>query len=188
MGIQMPFGRASWVLRALLADAPSPEGLRRQIAARAAMLVPCDEVAGRPTIVKRLVHLHVGDSEALRQRLLGLPVERLVHDEGMNLGACAPKVQRCRRHLVHQLNHYLWLDGMKVEQRRHYQKRLKRLLWRQGPRAPEPPRAWMPLSKSCSATASVNRPSTSKTLSRKPSPGKPTRALPLRPPLLWSGR
>jgi len=172
MGIQMPFGRASWVLRALLADAPSPEGLRRQIAARAAMLVPCDEVAGttvlvdstrvkagknprgsaahlavtavpgpevagRPTIVKRLVHLHVGDSEALRQRLLGLPVERLVHDGGMNLGACAPKVQSCRRHLVHQLNHYLWLDGMKVEQRRHYQKRLKRLLWRQGPRAPE---------------------------------------------------
>jgi len=137
MGIQMPFGRASWVLRALLADAPSPEGLRRQIAARAAMLVPCDEVAGRPTIVKRLVHLHVGDSEALRQRLLGLPIERLVHDGGMNLGACAPKVQSCRRHLVHQLNHYLWLDGMKVEQRRHYQKRLKRLLWRQGPRAPE---------------------------------------------------
>ena len=171
MGIQMPFGRASWALRALLADAPSPEGLRRQIAARAAACTPCGEVAGktvlvdgtrvkagnnprgsavhlaisavpgpevagRPTIVKRLVHLHVGDSEGLRQRLRGLPVERLVHDGGMNLEGCASKVQRCRWHLVHQLNHYLWQDGMKVEQRRHYQKRLKRLLWRKGPRAP----------------------------------------------------
>jgi len=172
LGIQMPFGRASWALRTLLADAPSPEGVRRQIAARAATLAPCDkvagttvlvdgtrvkagknprgaaahlaitavpgpEVAGRPSILKRLVHLHVGDSEALRQRLLGLPVERLVHDGGMNLKACASNVQRCRWHLVHQLNHYLWQDGMKVERRRHYQKRLKRLLWRQGPRAPE---------------------------------------------------
>jgi len=172
LGIQMPFGRASRALRALLADAPSPEGLRRQIAAKAATLVPCDEVAGktvlvdatrvkagknprgsavhlavsavpgprgagRPTIIKRLGHLHVGDAEGLRQRLLGLPVERLVHDGGLNLEACASKVQRCRWHLVHQLNHCLWQDGMKVEQRRHYQKRLKRLLWRQGPRAPE---------------------------------------------------
>ncbi|NPV04421.1 MAG: hypothetical protein HPY67_16080 [Syntrophaceae bacterium] len=172
LGIQMPFGRASWALRALLADAPSPEGLRRQIAARAATLAPSDEVAGktvlvdgtrvkagknprgsavylavsaipgpavagRPTIVKRLVHVHVGDAEGLRRRLLGLPIERLVHDGGLNLEACASAVQRCRWHLVHQLNHYLWLDGMQVEQRRHYQKRLKRLLWRRGPRAPE---------------------------------------------------
>jgi len=51
----------------------------------------------------------------------GLPIERLVHDGGMNLEACASKVQRCRWHLVHQLNHYLWQDGMKVKQRRHYQ-------------------------------------------------------------------
>ena len=172
MGIQMPFGRASWALRALLADAPSPEGLRRQIAARAAACTPCDEVAGktvlvdgtrvkagnnprgsavhlaisavpgpevagRPTIIKRLVHLHVGDAEGLRQRLLGLPVERLVHDGGLNLEACASQVQRCRWHLVHQLNHYLWLDGMKVERRRHYQQRLKSLLWHPSPRAPE---------------------------------------------------
>jgi hypothetical protein len=112
----------------------NPRGAAAHLAITA---VPGPEVAGRPSILKRLVHLHVGDSEALRQRLLGLPVERLVHDGGMNLKACASNVQRCRWHLVHQLNHYLWQDGMKVERRRHYQKRLKRLLWRQGPRAPE---------------------------------------------------
>lgn len=172
LGIQMPYHRSSRTLQALLADAPSPEGLRRYIAARAAALSPCDEVAGktvlvdgtrvkagdnprgsavhlaitavpgpevagRPTIDKRLVHLHVGDAEGLRQRLLALPIERLVHDGGLNLDACAPKLQRCRWHLVHQLSHFLWLDGMKVECRRHYQGRLKRLLWYQGRRAPE---------------------------------------------------
>jgi hypothetical protein len=51
LGIQMPFGRASWALRALLADAPSPEGLRRQIAARAATFAPCDAVAGTTVLV-----------------------------------------------------------------------------------------------------------------------------------------
>jgi hypothetical protein len=172
MGIQLPFGRSSRILQALLADAPSPEGLRRQIAARAAALSPCDEVAGktvlvdgtrvkagdnprgsavhlaitavpgpevagRPTIDKRLLHLHVGDSEGLRDRLQELPIERLVHDGGMNLEACALRVQRCRWHLVHQLDHYLWQDGMKVGRRRHYQDRLKSLLWHPGPRAPE---------------------------------------------------
>jgi len=172
LGIQLPYGRSSRILQVLLADAPSPEGLRRQIAARAAALSPCDEVAGktvlvdgtrvkagdnprgsavhlaitatpgpevagRPTIDKRLVHLHVGDSEALRQRLLTLPIERLVHDGGINLEACASRVQRCRWHLVHQLDHFLWLDGMKVKRRRYYQKRLKSLLWHKSQRAPK---------------------------------------------------
>jgi len=171
LGIQMPFGRASRIMKALLADAPSPEGLRGQIAARAAALSPCDdvadktvlvdstrvkagdnprgsavhlaitavvgpEVAGRPTIDKRLVHLHVGDSEGLRQRLLELPIERLVHDGGINLEACARRVQRCRWHLVHQLEHYLWQDGLKVAHRRLYQDRLQAMLWHNSPRAP----------------------------------------------------
>jgi len=172
MGIQLPYGRSSRILQVLLADAPSPEGLRSQIAARAAALSPCDEVAGktvlvdgtrvkagdnprgsavhlaitaapgpevagRPTIDKRLVHLHVGDAEGLRRRLLALPIERLVHDGGLKLDACAPKVQRCRWHLVHQLDHFLWLDGMKVGRRRHYQERLKSLLWHKGQRGPK---------------------------------------------------
>ncbi|HPC73699.1 MAG: IS3 family transposase [Syntrophales bacterium] len=57
-----------------------------------------------------------------------------------------------------------------------------------GARDPAPPRSSMPLSKGYSVTASVSRPSTSKTLSRKPSAGRPKRALPSRRPLPWSGR
>ncbi|MBK7552765.1 MAG: hypothetical protein IPI61_14425 [Syntrophaceae bacterium] len=84
-------------------------------------------MAGRPSILKRLVHLHVGDS---RPCVSGFwAAGRTARARwGMNLKACASNVQRRRWHLVHQLNHYLWQDGMKVERRRHYQKR--RSVWR----------------------------------------------------------
>lgn len=169
MGIQMSFGRASRVLKALLADAPSPEGIRHRIAQRASAIALCSDVAqqtvlvdgtrvkagskqrgaavhlaitaaegpevdGRPTIEKRLVHLHVGDSTALRKRLTELPVTRLVHDGGMHLEDCAERVQRCRWHLVHQLDFYLWQDGLKAEHRCDYQDRLQALLCNRGPR------------------------------------------------------
>jgi hypothetical protein len=164
LGIQIPFARSSWIMKSLLADAPSAESLRCKIAERAAEIVPCQDVsnktvlvdssrvksgfnprgsavylavtackgpiiAGRPTIDKRLIHLHVGTSEPLRTRLLELPIKRLVHDGGMNMESCAKHVQRCRWHLIHQLGHFLWRDGISVKARRRYQKRLRCILW-----------------------------------------------------------
>jgi hypothetical protein len=77
----------------------------------------------------------VGDSRALRKRLSELPVERLVHDGGISLEDCAERVQRCRWHLVHQLDFYLWQDRLKAEHRCGYQDRLQALLCNTGPQA-----------------------------------------------------
>ena len=67
---------------------------------------------GRPTCQKRLVHLHVGTSSKLKQRLKATGATHVVHDGGENLEGCAPHLQRCRWHLGHQLKHYLWQDGV----------------------------------------------------------------------------
>lgn len=67
---------------------------------------------GRPTCQKQLVHLHVGTSAKLKQRLKDVGATHVVHDGGENLEGCAPHLQRCRWHLGHQLKHYLWQDGV----------------------------------------------------------------------------
>ena len=49
----------------------------------------------RATIVKRLIHLHVGAQEALKQRLKDLQAQRVVHDSGGSYARCISHVQRC---------------------------------------------------------------------------------------------
>jgi transposase-like protein len=90
---------------------------------------PGPTVAGRKTITKRLLHLHVGNVGPLRQRLKDLRPQYLVHDGGESYSDCAENVQRCRWHLVHQLKHYLWQDGLAFEERGFYQDCLYSVLW-----------------------------------------------------------
>lgn len=97
---------------------------------------PGPVVAGRPTIRKELVHLHVGDAEPLRDHLRAIRPERIVHDGDMDFSSCADSVQRCRWHLVHQLKHYLWQDDIPYEERGIYQSRLKDILFGEQVTAP----------------------------------------------------
>jgi hypothetical protein len=61
--------------------------------------------AGRPSIKKRLFHLHVGSSGKLRKRLKRIGAQNLVRDGFENLAGCATNVQRCSWHLAHQLKY-----------------------------------------------------------------------------------
>jgi len=97
---------------------------------------PGPMVAGRPTIRKELVHLHVGDAKPLRDHLKVIRPQRIVHDGEMDFTDCADSVQRCRWHLVYQLKHYLWQDGIAYEDRGIYQSRLKNILFEQRSTAP----------------------------------------------------
>ncbi len=93
-------------------------------------------VAGRPTIKKELVHLHVGGAEPLRDHLGAIQPERIVHDGDTDFSDCADSVQRCRWHLVHQLKHYLWQDDIPHKDRGIYQGRLKDILFGEQSTAP----------------------------------------------------
>ena len=97
---------------------------------------PGPMVAGRPTIRKELVHLHVGDVEPLRDHLGAIRPQRIVHDGDTDFSDCADSIQRCRWHLVHQLKHYLWQDGIPHEDRGIYQSRLKDILFGERSTAP----------------------------------------------------
>ena len=85
---------------------------------------------GRPSIVKKLIHLNVGSTDAVKDRLRTVRAQRVVHDGGEDYSECATHVQRCRWHLVHQLKHYLWQDGIAWKNRAAYQDRLRQILWR----------------------------------------------------------
>lgn len=93
-------------------------------------------IAGRPTIRKELVHLHVGDVEPLRDHLGIIRPQRIVHDGDTDFSDCADSVQRCRWHLVYQLKHYLWQDDIPHEDRAIYQGRLKDILFGERRTAP----------------------------------------------------
>lgn len=97
---------------------------------------PGPVVAGRPTIRKKMVHLHVGEVEPLRDHLRAIRPERIVHDGDTDFSGCADSVQRCRWHLVHQLKHYLWQDDIPHEDRGIYQSRLKDILFGERSTAP----------------------------------------------------
>ncbi len=84
---------------------------------------------GRPSIKKRLLHLHVGGVHRLHNALGMMQPERLVHDGGEDYTAVSKYPQRCRWHLVHQLKHYLWQDGVPHEIRGRCQKSLRDVLW-----------------------------------------------------------
>ena len=87
------------------------------------------QIAGRPSIEKRLLHLHVGDGGKLKKCLKRIGTQYLVHDGFESLAHCATNVQRCRWHLVHQLKYYLRQDGVPFGSRPCYQNSLKRILW-----------------------------------------------------------
>lgn len=97
---------------------------------------PGPMVAGRPTIRKELVHLHVGDVEPLRDHLGAIRPQRIVHDGDTDFSDCADCVQRCRWHLVYQLKHYLWQDEIPYKDRGIYQGRLKNILFGERSTAP----------------------------------------------------
>ncbi len=87
------------------------------------------EKAGRPTIIKKLFHLHVGNAAPLKEALKTKRVKRLVHDGGEDFSHAKIKVQRCLFHLIHQLKHYLWQDGVPFEKRAAYQDSLREVLY-----------------------------------------------------------
>lgn len=84
---------------------------------------------GRPSIKKQLLHLHVGGFHRLYNALDVMQTERLVHDGGEDYTAVSKYSQRCRWHLVHQLKHYLWQDGVPHEIRGSCQEVLRDVLW-----------------------------------------------------------
>jgi len=86
------------------------------------------EKHGRPTCIKRLVHLHVGDATPVKKRLQDIMPDYLVHDGGEDLADCAKHVQRCRWHLTHQLKHYLWLDRIPRDFRPAFQDGIRSIL------------------------------------------------------------
>ena len=163
LAVQMPYARSASVIKLLTEGTISAEGLRQQVARKAALLrwryptakdtVLVDstkvksgtkqrgrsvymaikaklgaQVAGRPSIAKRVLHLHVGDSQPLKTWLSRASAKRLVHDGGEQLADHAAFSQRCQWHLVYQLKHYLWQDGVAFENRAEYQKQLKQIL------------------------------------------------------------
>ena len=83
---------------------------------------------GRSTCIKSLIHLHVGDAAPVKKRLQAIRPDYLVHDGGEALTDCAKNVQRCRWHLAHQLNHYLWQDQVPHALRPAFQKKVRSIL------------------------------------------------------------
>ena len=163
LAVQMPYVRSASVIKLLTEGTISAEGLRQQVARKAALLrwryptakdtVLVDstkvksgtkqrgrsvymaikaklgaQVAGRSSIAKRVLHLHVGDSQPLKTWLSRASAKRLVHDGGEQLADHVVFSQRCQWHLVYQLKHYLWQDGVAFENRAEYQKQLKQIL------------------------------------------------------------
>lgn len=164
LAVQIPYTRSASVIRLLTEGSISAEGLRQQMARKAALLrwpsptakdtvlvdstkvksgtkqrgrsvymaikaKPQAQVAGRPRIAKRILHLHVGDSQPLKNWLSRASIKRLVHDGGEHLVDYSVFTQRCQWHLVYQLKHYLWQDGVAFEDRAEYQKQLKQILY-----------------------------------------------------------
>jgi len=91
---------------------------------------PTGAVSGRNQIHKRLLFLQTGSGSEVKEGLKSLGAEAIVHDGDMDLAGCAPKLQRCLWHLPYQLQHFLWLDGMAWERRKHYIKELTRVLYK----------------------------------------------------------
>jgi hypothetical protein len=90
---------------------------------------PNGPVSGRNQIHKRLLFLRTGSGHVVKESLKSLDAEAIVHDGDMDLAGCAPKLQRCLWHLPHQLQHFLWLDGVAWPRRKRYIKELIRILY-----------------------------------------------------------
>jgi len=84
---------------------------------------------GRNQMRKRLCFLRVAPASNIKVSLRSLKAKGIVHDGEMNLSGCAKGVQRGLWHLVHQLKHYLWLDGISSRQNVPYVKELIGVLY-----------------------------------------------------------
>jgi len=90
---------------------------------------PGKRIGKRHTMIKRLLFLKTGNAKAIKETLKSLNAKGIVHDGNMDLTGCAPFIQRCLWHLVHQLKHFLWLDGMPHQEKEPYVKELIEILF-----------------------------------------------------------
>lgn len=90
---------------------------------------PGEPKGRRNTIRKRLLFLKTGDANGIKKSLKDLKAKGIVHDGDMDLTGCAKHIQRCLWHLVHQLKHFLWQDGVPFEARKPYVKELIQILF-----------------------------------------------------------
>jgi hypothetical protein len=86
-------------------------------------------ISGRNTMIKRLLFLKTGHAKTIKETVKSLKAKGIVHDGDMDLTGCAPLVQRCLWHLVHQLKHFLWLDGLPHQEKEPYVKELIDILF-----------------------------------------------------------
>ena len=91
---------------------------------------PGKMVGKRHTMRKKLLFLKTGNVKAIKRSLKSLSLKGIVHDGDMDLTGCAPLIQRCLWHLVHQLKHFLYLDGLPHKQKEPYVKELIDILFR----------------------------------------------------------
>jgi predicted metal-binding protein len=91
---------------------------------------PGKMAGNRHTMKKRLMFLRTGKAETIKETLKSLNARGIVHDGDMNVTGCAPLIQRCLWHLVHQLKHFLWQDGLPHQQKEPYVKELIDILFK----------------------------------------------------------
>jgi hypothetical protein len=83
---------------------------------------------GRNQMRKRLLFLKTGEAETIKQSIKSLHAQGIVHDGEMDLSGCAKTLQRGLWHLPHQLEHFLWMDGVAFKQRKPVVKELIHIL------------------------------------------------------------
>lgn len=91
---------------------------------------PGNSKGKRHSMFKQLMFLKTGDAEEIKKNLRTLNAKGIVHDGDMDLSGCAPLLQRCLWHLVHQLKHFLWLDNVALKEREPYVKELIEILFK----------------------------------------------------------
>jgi transposase-like protein len=85
---------------------------------------------GRNQMRKRLLFLKTGDGRSIKESLKSLGAGGIIHDGEMDLSGCAKRLQRGLWHLPHQLQHFLWMDGVAWEQRKPSVKELIHVLYK----------------------------------------------------------
>ena len=85
---------------------------------------------GRNQMRKRLLFLKTGKAGTIKRNLKALGARGIIHDGEMDLSGCAKKLQRCLWHLPHQLQHFLWMDGVACQQRKPSVKELIHVLYK----------------------------------------------------------
>jgi hypothetical protein len=90
---------------------------------------PGKMIGKRQAMKKRLLFMKTGNANSIKKTLKSLNAKGIVHDGDMDLTGCAPLVQRCLWHLVHQLKHFLYLDRLPHQKKEPYVKELISILF-----------------------------------------------------------